>query len=297
MISYSPLLAHPDIWWVGVALLGLAVGLVAGMFGVGGGFLLTPLLNVAFAVPLDIAVGTGLCQMIGTATAALCRHRKLEQGEIKVGWLMLAGGLLGAPAGAKVVAMASALGSITVLGHTLPVVQLSLSLVYGVVLTGVACWMLYDARQQPEDVVQGPGPLARWTFGPMTWLPRSERRVPVFALAYLGLAMGFLSGLMGIGGGVILMPILIYGIGMHIRMAAGTGILLLLATAIAGTIAHAQMGHVHLGLAITLLVGSTIGAPVGATLTSRINGRVLRGSFGYLVLCTAMLVIWNLFRS
>ena len=83
----------------GLALLGVAVGLVAGMFGVGGGFLLTPLLSVLFGVPLPIAVGTGLCQMIGTAIASLLRHRRLGQGEIRFDFVMIGGAVVGAAAG------------------------------------------------------------------------------------------------------------------------------------------------------------------------------------------------------
>jgi uncharacterized membrane protein YfcA len=109
--------------------------------------------------------------------------------------------------------------------------------------------------------------------------------------------MGFLSGLLGIGGGVALMPVLIYGIGMPIRMAAGTGVLVLLVTCIAGTAAHALGGRVHLGLAMTLLVGSTIGAQLGAQLTSRLPGNRLRGYFAYLVLATVVAVLWDLCRT
>ena len=82
-----------------LTLLGAAVGLVAGMFGVGGGFLLTPLLTVVFGIPMEIAVGTGLCQMIGTAVVALLRHRKLGQGELRVDVLMIAGAMVGVGAG------------------------------------------------------------------------------------------------------------------------------------------------------------------------------------------------------
>jgi uncharacterized membrane protein YfcA len=108
--------------------------------------------------------------------------------------------------------------------------------------------------------------------------------------------MGFLSGLLGIGGGVALMPILLYGIGLRVHMAAGTGILVLLATSVLGTIAHARAGHVNLGMAMTLLVGSALGAQVGAMLTARLDGQRLRGYFVYLVVLTALAVAWDLLR-
>ena len=201
--------AHTPFWWMGLALLGLGVGIIAGMFGVGGGFLLTPLLAVLFRVPLAVAVGTGMCQMIGVGVAALSRLR-------------------------------------------LP---------------------------------------------PYVQLPRSEQQVSTLVVAYLELATGFLSGLLGMGGGAILTPILIYGIGMRTRTAAGTGILVLVATSLVGTAVHAWNGHVHLGMAIMLLAGSTLGAQIGALLTSKTDGQKLRRVFVWLVLFTIAAVCWDLLRA
>ena len=279
--------------------LGLVVGVIAGMFGVGGGFMMTPLLGVLFGVPLPVAVGTGLCQMIGVATAAFLRHRKLQQGEERIGWLMLAGSLLGVGLGAKTVTMLNALGTVTLHNHAIGWAKLSLSLGYVVLLFAVALWMGRDAKRPalPPGVSVRPGPLTRIALPPYTVLPRAGHRISAPLVAYLGLILGFLSGLLGIGGGVALMPILLYGVGMRVRMAAGTGILVLLATSLVGTVAHARAGHVHLGMALTLLAGSGVGAQVGATLTARIDGRRLKGFFVYLVILTALAVLWDLWRA
>ena len=287
--------ANP-VWWVGLGLCGLGVGIIGGMFGVGGNFLLIPLLNVVFGVPIDIAVGTSLCQIIGTGVAALRRHQRLKQGEIKVDWIMIAGSLMGAQAGAVTLAHLSASGTTHVFGHAIPVVKLWISLIYIGLLSFVALWMIADSKSRGSDAPLRVGPLAKLPLPPFTELPNSERRAPVFVLAYLGLMLGYLSGLVGMGGGVVLMPILIYGFGMRVRMAAGTGILALVASAVAGTYAHARLGHVNLPLAMILLMGSTVGASIGATLTQRIDGRRLRGLFGYLVLITALGVLWDLWR-
>src|SRR5262249_32535818 len=90
--------------------LGLVVGFLAGLFGVGGGFLLTPLLNVVLGIPLDVAVGSGLCQMIGTATTALLRHRRLGQGETRIDLLLLGGTLIGVATGARLMESLQRLG-------------------------------------------------------------------------------------------------------------------------------------------------------------------------------------------
>ena len=287
------------VWWGGLAALGLGVGVVAGMFGVGGGFLLTPLLVLLFRVPAEIAVGTGLCQMIGVALAALIRHHRLGQGEIKVDCIMMAGSLLGVGLGARTVTALSEMGTVTVGSQPISAARLGLSLGYILLLGGVAAWMARDACRPsfPEKGPLPPGPLARLRLPPTTYLPRSGHRVSTLLLSYLGLGMGFLSGLLGIGGGVALMPVLLYGIGMRVRIAAGTGILVLLVTSLVGTLTHARMGHVDLGMAMMLLVGSTTGAQVGATLTARLEGQRLRGLFACLVLCTAAAVAWDLLRK
>lgn len=283
-------------WWAGLTLLGLVVGVVAGMFGVGGGFLLTPLLALVFRVPLEQAVGTGLCQMIGVATAALLRHQRLGQGEVKIDWMMMAGSLLGVGLGARAVTSLGALGLVTIAGHGIGAARLWLSLSYVMLLGGVAAWMLTDARR-PRTLAVVPGPLTRLPFPPFTRLPRTGFRVSSPLMAYIGLAVGFLSGLLGVGGGVALMPVLMYGFGLPIRTAAGTGILVLLATSIVGTLAHARLGHVHLGMATAMLIGSTLGAQIGAGLTARLPAPHLRGLFGGVVGLTAVAVAWDLVRT
>jgi uncharacterized membrane protein YfcA len=294
--------AIPDItlnpiWWLALGIAGLGVGIIGGMFGVGGNFLLIPLLNVGFRIPIQIAVGTSLCQIIGTGVAALMRHQRLKQGEIKIDWIMLLGGLMGAQAGASLLGDLARRGTTALWGHEIPTAKLALSLIYITLLSIVALWMIRDARARPAGGPLTPGPLTQLLIPPMTWLPMAERRMSVLVIAWLGLLLGCLSGLVGMGGGVVLMPILIYGLGVRVRMAAGTGILALVASAVAGTWAHARMGNVDLRIAMMLLVGSTIGATIGATMTSRMDGQRLRGLFGWLVLATAAAVLWNLLRT
>lgn len=290
---------HGPLWWGAVAVLGLIVGVIAGMFGVGGGFLLTPMLASLFRVPIAVAVGTGLCQMVGVATSALLRYRRLGQGETKIAWMMMAGSLLGVALGAEAVRALDGMAELDIGGRSVPAARLLLSVGYALLLGFIALWMGRDARRPPRSAgEEAPaGPLCRLPWPPYTTLPRTGHRISVPAVAYLGLGLGFLSGLLGIGAGVIMVPLFVYGVGMGVRMAAGTGVLALLATSLVGTIAHARAGHVHLGLAMTLLVGSTLGAQVGATLTARISGQRLRGLFAYLVAGTGLLVCWDVARS
>jgi uncharacterized protein len=279
----------------GLALLGVVVGLVAGMFGVGGGFLLTPLLAVFFDIPLPIAIGTGLCQMVGTATVAILRHRKLGQGEIRFDFLMIAGAIVGSAAGAETVSALEDLGDMTLAGGTIPTATVALYSAYVALLVGCS-WMFWRQGGQPVDGLTEvrKGPLARAKLGPAVDLPSIPLRgVSAIVVAYIGMGLGFLSGLLGIGGGVALMPVLIYGFGFPIKQAAGTGILALLVTVTVGTIKHAIAGHVHLGLAAVLLIGSTLSAQVGATLTRRLPARTLRRVFSGLLWVTVVAIAWD----
>ncbi len=282
----------------GLVLLGLAVGFVAGMFGIGGGFLMTPLMVALFDVPLPIAVGTSLCQIIGTATATLLRHQKLSQGELRFDVLMLPGTVLGVEAGARVLAWLEGLGTATVAGHRAPIATVAIEAVYALVLLAVAAIYWRHAHSPPGHLNEARrGPLARVPLPPFVDLPAVPlARVSAPLVAYLGLAMGFLSGLIGIGGGVALMPVMLYGFGFPFRQAAGTGVLVLVATSVTGTIAHTLRGHVDLRLAMLLLVGSTLTAQLGALAVRRWPARALTRFHALVVVLAVAAVAWDVVR-
>jgi uncharacterized membrane protein YfcA len=283
---------------VALLVLGTGVGFVAGMFGIGGGFILTPLLTAVLGLPMPIAIGAGLCQMVGTATVALLQHRELGQGERRFDLLALAGSMLGAAAGARAVSVLEASGQVAVLGREVAVSTLVLHLSYVVFLVASAYFLARRQSSGAESLSYvRRGPLARIPLPPLVDLPAVPlRRVSAPVIAYLGLGLGFVSGLLGVGGGIALMPILLFGFGFPIRQAAGTGILLLLVTALSGTIAHAREGHVHLGLSLLLLAGASVSARFGAQASSRLPARVLRRGLVVLILLTTIAVIWSLVR-
>jgi uncharacterized membrane protein YfcA len=279
---------------IGLGVLGLVIGLIGGMFGLGGGFLTVPLLYVVFGVPIEQAVATGLSTGIGTAVAAWRRHSRLKQAEDKVDWLMLPGSLLGVGLGSTTFRWLEEKGVVAISGHSISAARFGISIGYVILLSFVGIWVVIDAHKRGSAPL-GPGILTKLYLPPMTNLPRSGRKVSVFVLAYLGLFLGFLGGLLGLGGGILLVPILLYGIGMRMKNAAGTGILLLIGTTTLGTFQHAK--HVLLVPVMLLLAGSTLAAPFGANLTSNMDGRKLRTIFGALVLVTAVAVLWNLWNS
>ena len=288
---------------LGLTALGLCVGYVAGMFGVGGGFMLTPMLNVVFGIPFPIAVGSGLCQMIGTAVTAYRKHRRLGNGEPKFDLLMLGGSVVGVDAGTRLLVHLNHLGSLDLWGHAVSAAKFILEALYIVLLMTIALQFIWKnvrtGREASESLPTGgvPGPFTRLGLPPFVDLPNAGlRRVSLPCLVYTGFGMGVLSGLMGIGGGVALMPILVYGLGFSVHMAAGTGILALVVTASIGSIAHAMLGHVHFGLVMALMFGSTVGAQYGALTAHRMSAERLWGGFVGVILLTVAALVWDIMR-
>jgi len=283
-----------------LAFLGLVVGFVAGMFGVGGGFLLTPLLIHAFGVPVSIAVGSALSQKCGTSISSFLKYRALGRGEPRIDLVMLGGSLIGVDAGTRLLRFLSNIGHWSILGHRVPAAQFTLDLLFVMVLTFVAARTALDAiearkRAMPRGDVTIPGPLVtKVRIPPFVALPDvGLTSVSVPMLAYLGFLLGAASGLMGIGGGVLFMPVLLYGIGLSVRNAAGTGVLLLAVTVAVGTFEQAISGFVSLRLAMAILIGSSIGAQLGALTTHRLPNRTLRLIFAALVGATVLMIGWD----
>src|ERR1041385_4008370 len=225
---------------LGVGAFGVCVGYFGGMFGIGGGFIMTPLLVVLFDIPLPTAVGSGLCQMVGTSLVAYLRHRRLRQGEIRFDALMIPGSLLGAELGARTLTNLAGSGNLSIGGRSIPWVSLIIETTYAALLIWVALSYLRNIDGADKLDYLRPGPLSRVKLGAKVDLPAvGLRGVSAHLVGYIGLGLGFLSGLLGIGGGVALNPVLIYGYGFPIKQALGTGITVRFATAMTGTVVPA----------------------------------------------------------
>ena len=286
-------IGHP-VSLLGLALLGLLVGYVAGMFGVGGGFVLTPALISLFGVPAPMAVGSALCQKCGTSISSLLKYRTLRHGEIRIDLIMIGGSLIGVDVGSKVLSYLESLGRRD--GTTY--VRLVLDGLFFILLTYIAVYTFGEAYRASKRAPRGDatigGPLSRVRIPPYVDLPSvGLKQVSVPVMSYFGFLLGVASGLMGIGGGVLLMPVLLYGYGISVRNSAGTGLLLLFVTVAFGTFEQALSGHVSLALGMAVLLGSSVGSQLGALTTHRVSNRILRIAFGALVALTAFLVGWD----
>ncbi len=287
-----------------LVLVGLAIGFVAGMFGIGGGFILTPMLHVSFKIPMPIAIGSALCQQIGTSIGSFLKHRQYRHGELRVDFVMLGASLFGVDAGARLLGWLTEFGTFTnARGRPVSIASLVLEVLYAIMLLFAASMSLNAAhRIRSQRTVESP----RSTAGALTRIripPYLALRdvgigpVSVPVMAYIGFFTGMLSGLLGIGGGVALLPILIYGYGFSIRDAAGTGILLLFATVIMGTLEHALRHNVDLRIALAILAGSSLGSQLGARTTARVSNQWLRVSFAALLLGTVGAIGIDMVRS
>jgi uncharacterized membrane protein YfcA len=289
-----------------LAAVGLAIGFVAGMFGVGGGFILTPLLSLSFKIPMPIAVGSALCQKIGTSISSFLKHRQYQHGETRVDFVMVGASMVGVDAGTRLLGLLADLGTFTnAHGRPVSIVTLTLEGIYAAMLLFAASMTVNAARKSAQqgsapDSRQSTAaaPLTRLRLPPYISLPSvGIPRVSVIVMAYIGFATGLLSGLLGIGGGVALLPVLIYGYGFSIKDAAGTGILLLFATVVVGTLEHALRHNVDLRVALAILAGSSIGAQLGARTTALVSNQVLRVSFAVLLLGTVGAIGIDMVRS
>ncbi len=288
---------HPVSVW-GILLLGLFIGYVAGMFGVGGGFVLTPFMINIFGIPAAVSVGSALCQKCGTSISSFLKYRNLKRGDPRIDLTMLGGSLIGVDMGTRLLEWLNGLGKLH-FGHgaAMPTVQVVLDILFLVMLSWVAFYTIKDAVEARKRVIPRgdltiPGPLVtRIRIPPYVDLPEVQlEKVSVTMMAYLGFLLGAASGLMGIGGGVIFTPILMYGFGLSVRNSAGTGVLLLYVTVAVGTIEQALQGFVSLPLSMLILVGSSVGSQLGTISTHYWSNRLLRIIFACLLVATLIVI-------
>ena len=279
---------------LGALAIGTAVGVLTGLFGVGGGFLITPLLNALLGIPMPIAVGTGAMQILGVSAAGLYRRRHEGQTDYKLALVVFGGNYVGVRLGAALLEWLGSLGSVMVRGHEVVAVDLVLLGVFAVLLGGIALWIWYDASRRPGEG-ECEGLFARIHCPPYTDFPTLSRpRLSIVVMSYFGLALGFLTGLLGIGGGVILVPALIYLVGMRAHQAAATSLALIALSSLVAVVVHAGAGNTDLLLAVPLLIGGSVGLQFGVSLCNRCNGQQLKRSFALVVAGALLIVVGKL---
>ena len=277
--------------FVGALVIGACIGTLTGLFGVGGGFLTTPLLNVVLGIPMHIAVGTGAVQILGVATAGLYRRRGGGETDYKMATVVFGGSLVGVRLGVAALAGLKELAAISFNGKTVSAADFCLLCVFLIMLGGIAGWLLYDTARHKMPPKVRVGLFAHIRIPPYTgFRSLEEPLLSIVAMSYFGLAVGFLTGLLGIGGGVILLPALVYLVGMRTHRAAATGLAMIWLSSFVAAINHAMAGNTDIRLVIPLLLGGTAGLQLGVALSSRLDGPKLRQYFSLVVVGGMVLV-------
>ncbi|MET3792140.1 sulfite exporter TauE/SafE family protein [Aquamicrobium terrae] len=273
--------------------MGAAVGFLSGLFGVGGGFLITPLL-IFYNIPPAIAVATGANQVIGSSFSGAMSHMKRGTLDFKLGFMLLAGGIVGSTAGVYVFSLLRSLGQL----------DLFISLLYVVLLGSVGALMLVESVRSLR-ASRGGAPTGLKKPGQHNWIHRlplkmrfrtSKLFVSVIPVLVIGAIIGFLSSIMGVGGGFIMVPALIYLLRVPTNVVVGTSLFQIIFTSAYTTLVHASTNYtVDIVLAMLLMVGGVAGAQYGVKAGQKLRGEQLRALLALLVLAVALRLAVDLF--
>jgi uncharacterized membrane protein YfcA len=275
-----------------IVVLGFVVGLLSGMFGVGGGFLTTPLL-IFYGIPPTVAVASATTQITGASVSGAMAHMRRGGADLKMAGVMIVGGLFGSLFGVGIFRMLQASGQIDIVIDGLYVLILGW---IGFVMLKESLVALGYVRTTGE-----PKPTPRhnrWVASlPLRWrFYQSGLYISPLAPLAHGLGAGMLTVLLGIGGGFILVPAMIYLLGMPARVVIGTSLIMVLTVSASTTMIHALTTRaVDIVLAALLLVGGVIGAQYGAMLTTRLKPDYLRLALAVIILLVALRMVLGLF--
>lgn len=284
--SFSCYLSGPALW-VALAGIGLVVGVLTGLFGVGGGFLIVPLLFVLLGVPYEVAIGSSLSFIVGTSAAGLPKHVRAGNVDRKTVLLLAGGSMVGAVLGDVV---QDTLVDIVAGGD--PGTFDRIMTVLFIALLLVTAWLVFRGRREHTS---GRTFLQRLPLGPRVNLTDvGLDGVSLPGLVVISLGVGIVTGLFGVGGGVLFVPILLLVVGLDAHKAVGTSLGVVMLAAIAGTIKKGFAGEVNLLLAMCLLVGSGVGVQLGVWLCTQLHAQRLRRAFAVVVLLAAALLAFNL---
>jgi len=272
--------------------MGFAVGFLSGMFGVGGGFLMTPLL-IFTGLPPAVAVATEANQIVASSVSGAMAHWRRKAVDFKMGGVLLAGGAVGSVFGVALFSMLKELGQI----------DLFISLCYVLFLGVVGSLMLYESLQAIRHAKAGDLPPRRKP-GTHTWvhgLPfkmrfrRSKLYISAIPPLVIGFVVGVLAAIMGVGGGFIMVPAMIYILRMPTNVVVGTSLFQIVFVTGLVTILHATNTQtVDALLALLLLTGGVIGAQFGARVGVKLKGEQLRALLALLVIAVCIRLGWDL---
>ncbi|MEK1850724.1 MAG: sulfite exporter TauE/SafE family protein [Phyllobacterium sp.] len=273
--------------------MGAAVGFLSGMFGVGGGFLITPLL-IFYNIPPAVAVATGANQVIASSFSGALSHFKRGTLDVKLGSLLVIGGVIGAGVGIYVFVLLRQLGQL----------DLIVSLLYVIFLSTIGGLMLYESVQAMRRTRAGQLATLKKP-GQHNWVHKlpfkmrfraSKIYVSIIPVMVLGAAIGFLSSIMGVGGGFIMVPAMIYLLKVPTNVVIGTSLYQIVFVTAFTTVMQATTNQsVDIVLAMLLMTGGVVGAQYGTRIGQKLRGEQLRALLAMLVLAVGLRLAVELF--
>jgi len=291
------------ISFIGFIATGFVIGVLSGLFGVGGGFLLVPLLNIIFKVPYNVAIGSSLLQMVGTSTASTLKHRCYGNIDYKLAGFAVIGSIVGVELGARVLMQLKSLGTITINSSTISAMDFWINIIYIILLSLVGISMFLESKKAKKRAPQGgmiesliSQKIRNIKIPPLVSLPTSKiENISLWNLIFIGFGVGILSGLLGVGGGFIMSPALIYVLGIPTSLAIGTGLFQIIFTSAYGAITHLLKGNIDFKLVACILTGSIIGSQLGARIHNNLRGAHVRYYFSLLIFFAAGLILIKFF--
>ncbi|WP_112827799.1 sulfite exporter TauE/SafE family protein [Rhizobium cremeum] len=266
--------------------MGAAVGFLSGMFGVGGGFLITPLL-IFYNIPPVVAVATGANQVVASSVSGAITHFRRGTLDVKLGTVLLIGGLAGASVGVVIFSWLRRLGQL----------DLVISLLYVVFLGTVGALMLMESLNAMRRAAKNQ-PISLKRPGQHNWVHRlpfkmrfkkSKIYLSVLPVLGLGFAIGILTSVMGVGGGFIMVPAMIYLLRIPTSVVVGTSLFQIIFTTAFTTVMQAATNYsVDIVLAFILMLAGVIGAQYGVRVGQKLRGEQLRALLGLLVLAVGL---------
>lgn len=266
--------------------IGGVVGFLSGVFGVGGGFLITPLLFF-IGIPPAIAVATGANQVVASSVSGVLTQFKRKAVDLRMGYVLLIGGLLGASVGIWIFSILSKAGQVDLLVQLAYVFFLGVIGIMMLVESTRAIWW----RKSPLEAHTSKPPKPHWAHH----LPfkvefrTSGLNLSIIPPVLVGVLVGFLSAIMGVGGGFIMVPAMIYILGMPTKVVVGTSLFQIIFVAAFATLMHAVTSNtVDILLALLLILGGVIGAQIGVIVGARLKAEQLRILLSLIVLSVSI---------
>ena len=285
-----------EIFWPGLLIIGFSVGVIGGFFGMGGAWMVTPGLNI-LGFPMAFAIGTDVAHMAGKSIVSTFRHAQFGNVDYKLGVTMIVGTVTGLECGAQIVMWLESIGRVG------PVVRWA----YVVVLLFISVVVFADyrkaVRNREAGIMDDMGAvgftwyktLHKIRIPPMMHFRVSGIYCSMWLPVFVTFVTGVLAGFLGIGGGLLRMPALVYLVGCPTHIAVGTDLFEVMISGLYGTFTYGMKGRVEIWAVFVMLSGAAIGAQIGTVATKYISGYGIRIAFGLTTVACMISVILKQF--